>query len=72
MPKLPALKPREVILALEKAGLHQTRQRGSHVRLKKGNLVVTVPMHPGDLSQTVLRSILQQARLTPEEFLKLL
>jgi len=72
MPRLPALKPRDVINALEKAGFHRARQRGSHIRLKKGNLSVTVPMHPGDLKQTVLRSILRQARLTPEEFLKLL
>ncbi len=72
MPKLPALTSREVIRALEKAGFSQTRQRGSHVRLKKGHLSVTVPMHPGDLSQTVLHSILRQAHLTPEEFLKLL
>lgn len=72
MPKLPTLKPREDVKALEKAGFHQTRQRGSHIRLKKGNLSVTVPMHPGVLSQTVLRSILRQARLTPEEFSKFL
>lgn len=72
MPKLPALKPRDVVKALEKAGFQQARQRGSHIRLKKGNLSVTVPIHPGDLRQTVIRSILRQARLTPEEFLKLL
>jgi predicted RNA binding protein YcfA (HicA-like mRNA interferase family) len=72
MPKLPAIKPREAITALEKAGFHSTRQRGSHLRLKKGNLSVTVPMHSGDLSQAVLHSILRQARLSPDEFLKLL
>lgn len=47
MPKLPVLKPRQVIAALEKAGYRQVRQKGSHVQLKRGNLLVTVPNHPG-------------------------
>ncbi|WP_374711213.1 type II toxin-antitoxin system HicA family toxin [Caldilinea sp.] len=48
------------------------RQRGSHLRLKRGNLAVTVPMHNRDLSPTVLRSILRQAQMTVEELLDLL
>ena len=72
MPKLPALKPAEVVGALERAGFVRVRQRGSHLRLKRGNLAVTVPMHPGDLPANVLRSILRQAQLTEEEFLALL
>jgi predicted RNA binding protein YcfA (HicA-like mRNA interferase family) len=72
MPKLPTLKPREVINALGRAGFSQVRQRGSHVQLKKGNLLVTVPMHPGDLDAATLRSILRQARLSIEELLALL
>ncbi|MCC6601946.1 MAG: type II toxin-antitoxin system HicA family toxin [Anaerolineae bacterium] len=70
MPKLPLVKPRQVITVLEKAGFVQVRQRGSHLRLKRGNLSVTVPIHPGDLPQAVLRSILRQAHMTPEEFLE--
>lgn len=72
MPKLPVVKPRQVIAALERAGFVQVRQRRSHLRLKRGNLSVTVPIHPGDLSPNVLRSILRQAHMTPEEFLNLL
>lgn len=72
MPKLPVLKPREVIAALEKAGFRQVRQRGSHVQFKRGNLLVTVPHHPGDLNPQVLRSILRQAQMTQDEFLGLL
>ncbi|MEK7808655.1 MAG: type II toxin-antitoxin system HicA family toxin [Chloroflexota bacterium] len=72
MPKLPALKPSEVVRALERAGFVRVRQRGSHLRLKRGNLAVTVPMHPGDLPPNVLRSILRQAQLTEKEFLALL
>jgi predicted RNA binding protein YcfA (HicA-like mRNA interferase family) len=35
--------------------------------MKRGNLLVTVPMHPGDLSSGVLRSILRQARVEVDE-----
>ncbi len=66
------LKPREVIAALERAGFRQVRQRGSHVQLKRGNLLVTVPSHPGDLHPQVLRSIIRQAQMTVEELLDLL
>jgi predicted RNA binding protein YcfA (HicA-like mRNA interferase family) len=72
MPKLPVLKPRKVIAALEKAGFRQVRQRGSHVQFKRGNLLVTVLNHPGDLNPQVLRSILRQSQMTQEEFLALL
>lgn len=58
--------------ALERAGFVQVRQRGSHLRLRRGNLSVTVPMHPGDLPPTVLRSILRQAQLDEDEFRGLL
>ncbi len=72
MPKLPALKPQQVVRALERAGFYQVRQRGSHVQYKKGNLLVTVPIHPGDLNPATLRSILRQARMTVDELLELL
>jgi predicted RNA binding protein YcfA (HicA-like mRNA interferase family) len=72
MPKLPALKPREVVAALERAGFRRVRQRGSHLQLKRGNLLVTVPIHPGDLKPHVLRSILRQAQMTVDEFFEFL
>lgn len=72
MPKLPVLKPRQVIAALEKAGFRQVRQKGSHIQFKRGNLLVTVPNHPGDLNPHVLRSILRQSQITTEEFIELL
>ena len=72
MPKLPVLKPRQVIAALEKAGFRQVRQKGSHVQFKRGNLLVTVPNHPGDLNPYVLKSILRQAQMSAEEFEALL
>jgi predicted RNA binding protein YcfA (HicA-like mRNA interferase family) len=67
LPDLPVLTPRRVVAALKRLGFHKVRQQGSHLRLKRGNLLVTVPMHPGDLSPRVLRSILRQARVTEDE-----
>jgi predicted RNA binding protein YcfA (HicA-like mRNA interferase family) len=61
-----------VVAALERAGFYQVRQRGSHLQLKKGNLLVTVPMHAGDLKPGTLRSIIRQSRMSVDEFLTLL
>jgi predicted RNA binding protein YcfA (HicA-like mRNA interferase family) len=72
MPRLPALKARDAVAALEKACFYQVRQRGSHLQLKKGNLLVTVPMHTGDLNPGTLRSIIRQARMSVDEFQALL
>jgi predicted RNA binding protein YcfA (HicA-like mRNA interferase family) len=72
MPKTPVLKPRQAMAVLEKAGFHRVRQRGSHVQFKRGNLLVTVPDHPGDLNPQVLLSILRQAQLTIQELTALL
>jgi len=72
MPKLPVLKPRQITSALEKAGFRKVRQKGSHIQFKRGNLLVTVPNHPGDLNPQVLRSIIRQAQMSLEEFINLL
>ena len=66
--RLPTVRPREVVAALARAGFVLHRQRGSHAHYRKGNLTVTVPMHGGDVGHGTLRSILRQARMTPEEF----
>lgn len=77
-PRLPALRPREVIRALERAGFLLHHSTGSHHYFKhptkpgpKPGRIVTVPVHPGDLKRSVLASILKQAGLTTEEFLDL-
>ena len=58
MPKLPSIKPGEAIKALEAIGFYKIRQKGSHVQMKRGNLLVTVPVHARDLTRNTLRSIL--------------
>lgn len=72
MSKLPALKSRDVIRALQIAGFVEHRQRGGHKIFKKGDLRVTVPVHPRDLKKGTVHSIIEQAGLTIEEFIKLL
>jgi len=75
-PKLPVLKPKEVIAALLRAGFYVHRQRGSHARLLHRTnpaLHVTVPVHSKDIPPTLLKHrILKQANLSDEEFLGLL
>lgn len=72
-PELPTLKPREVIIALEKAGFLLKRQTGSHVILYKIGISrhISIPIHPGDMPKGTLRAIIRQANLTVEGFLKL-
>jgi predicted RNA binding protein YcfA (HicA-like mRNA interferase family) len=72
MPKLPVVKPERVITALKKIDFIEVRQKGSHIQLKRGNLLVTVPFHNKDLNPATLKSILRQAKITAEELLELL
>ena len=72
MPKLPAVKPKEVVLALKMIDFIEMRKKGSHLQMKKGNLLVTIPMHNKDLSPETLKSILRQAKLSVDEFIELL
>lgn len=72
MPKLPALKPREAIQALERAGFKFIRQKGSHHIYVKENVGITVPYHNKDLKTGTLRHIIKQSGLEVKEFLKLI
>jgi predicted RNA binding protein YcfA (HicA-like mRNA interferase family) len=75
-PRLPVLKPREVLAALLRAGFVVHHQTGSHAQLRhaaKPHLRVTVPRHARfDLPQPVLKSILRQAEMSLEEFFEFL
>jgi predicted RNA binding protein YcfA (HicA-like mRNA interferase family) len=71
----PALRSRQVIRALERAGFVISRTSGSHCRLIHStdpNRKVTVPVHADDLRRGTLRSIIAQAGLTVAEFIELL
>ena len=71
---MPVLKPREVVRVLSHLGFAEVRQRGSHKQFRHSDgRVTTVPFHGGrDISPNLLRKIIEDLRLTPEEFVKLL
>ncbi len=68
--ELPAIKPGELIKALEKAGLYIVRQSGSHVIMYREGLPrpVPVPKHAKEIKRGLLRKIVKEAGLTPDEF----
>jgi predicted RNA binding protein YcfA (HicA-like mRNA interferase family) len=70
--KLPAVKPKQVIKALERHGFSIQRTSESHYILKKEKIRVTVPYHTKDLKPGTLKSIIEQAGFTIEGFLDLL
>jgi predicted RNA binding protein YcfA (HicA-like mRNA interferase family) len=55
-----------VVRAPIRLGFSPSRQEGSHVRLVRGDLRVTVPMHRA-LAPKTLQSILRQAQITGED-----
>ena len=72
---LPVLTPRKVLKALKRAGFYVDHTRGGHYYLKhpvRAELRVTLGLHFKDLKREVLSSIIGQAGMTVEEFLKLL
>lgn len=70
-PALPVLSGTEVVTALLKDSFVRVSQRGSHVKLRKDDRVVIVPIHR-ELAQGTLGSILRQTGLSRDEFLTLL
>ena len=61
----------DAVKALRRVGFAVTRQNGSHARLSKGGRHVTVPQHTS-LAPKTLQSILKQAGIGFEEFLRAL
>jgi predicted RNA binding protein YcfA (HicA-like mRNA interferase family) len=75
MTKIPSLPYDQVIRALRRDGWVVVRQKGSHVRLQKHTptetFKLTVPTHR-PIKRSTLSHILKQAKLTPEDFDRLL
>jgi len=73
MTKGPALKPREVVAILQKAGYHIDHTTGSHYIMRYPDLAqrIVVPYHAKDIKKGVLYSIIKQTGLGKEEFLSL-
>lgn len=73
--RLPSVKPKEVIRALRRAGFFVHHITGSHYFLKhpgRPDLRVSVAYHGKDLKRRTLESVIEQAGLTVEKFIKLL
>lgn len=72
MPRLPSLTPRQLIAALQRAGLEVVDDDGKHTRLWKKGLPrpVMVLRHTRELKRGALADIIKQAGLTQKEFRK--
>ena len=73
--RLAAVRPKEVLRALQRAGFLVHHSSGSHYILKHAGqpqLRVTLPYHNRDLKRRTLESIIEQAGLTHDEFIDLL
>ena len=73
--KLPILKSKKLIKALQRAGFYIYVHTGGHAQLRhptKTKLRVTVPIHSKDIGPTLLKHILAQAHLTADQFRELI
>jgi predicted RNA binding protein YcfA (HicA-like mRNA interferase family) len=69
--KLPSISGKKVIRSLNKMGFIIVRQRGSHVFMQRGDASTTVPLN-NPVKKSTLKSILNQAGISLEEFLEYL
>lgn len=74
MTKVPSLGFEKVIRALQRDGWVVVRRKGSHIRIQKHlhaeTLKMTIPRHH-PIKRSTLSHILKQARLSVEDFIKL-
>lgn len=71
-PALPIASGQQAIAALQQIGFAQVSQKGSHAKLRhKDGRIVIVPVHY-ELAKGTLKSILRQAAIDTDEFLRLL
>jgi len=70
--KLPIVDAKTMEKLLLKLGFERVRQKGSHVFYRHPDgRTTTLPHHPGrDLAKPLIREILREIELTPEQFRK--
>ena len=70
--RIPMLKARDIMRVLRSLGFMAIRQSGSHIFFQHPDDRTTlVPRHGGeDIGRGLLRQILREAELTPEQFLE--
>lgn len=74
MTKIPVIPAKKVEKILAGIGFQKIRQKGSHIFYKhQDGRVTTVPFHKGrDISPVLLKKILKDINMPPEEFIQLL
>jgi predicted RNA binding protein YcfA (HicA-like mRNA interferase family) len=72
--RLPSVRAKDVLKALERAGFVLERQKGSHAILREptSKRMTVVPVHPGEFPRSLLQTILKQAGISIEDFRELL
>jgi len=72
MTRLPILNAKGLEKVLLNMGFDRVRQKGSHVFYRHPDgRTTTIPHHPGrDLARPLVREILREVELTPEQFLE--
>lgn len=68
MPKLPRVSGPEAVRALQRLGFEITRQKGSHVVMRRGASGCVIPNHR-ELKTGTLAGALRQAGVTTDEFM---
>ncbi len=73
--KLPVISGKDAVKAFEKLGYIAVRQTGSHIRMKhqsdRSKKPLTIPNHKV-LGKGLLRKLLRDAEITPEDFNRLI
>ncbi|MBI2463829.1 type II toxin-antitoxin system HicA family toxin [Candidatus Peregrinibacteria bacterium] len=69
MPKLPVIRPRELVRAIKKLGFLEKRQKGSHLIMihEQKNKQITIPIHNKPLKKGTLVAILRQGEIRIED-----
>jgi len=69
-PKLPAATSKDLVRVAERLGFVFRRQRGSHaIYVRQSDKArVVIPMHRGEVKRKTLRAIIQDLKISVEEF----
>ena len=71
MPRLPRISGAEAVRALQRLGFEVTRQRGSHIVMRRGSSGCVVPNHR-EVKIGTLSGVLRQAGVSVDEFVSAL
>ena len=71
MPRLPRISGAEAVRALQRLGFEVTRQRGSHIVMRRGSSGCVVPNHR-EVKIGTLSGVLRQAEVSVDEFVSAL